>query len=177
MPPIQTDYGYSYQAGLQGQPYDLSPYFDATAVASVDIEFGLGLVLNTSLVPDNNRIGVKLPSASNDVFVGVAVLDRAISVNSGTPAGFDDLTTDEKAVYKAGRPIRLRRRGRIYVYSDQAVAPGDPVYLRYTVSSGGIVAGNFRKDGDTSKAAQLSGVQWGGKITAAGLVILELNLP
>lgn len=173
--PIQTSYGYSHDKGIAGMPYDLTPAFDVTADATVAVEFGAGLVMATHST-SNNRIPVKLPDASNNVFAGIAVYDRAQQVNSGTPAGLGDLTTTEGAVYPASEPIRLRRRGRLYVYSEQAISPSDPVFLRYA-ANGGLVAGNFRKDADTSRAFQITNAVWVSTTTAAGIAVVEINLP
>lgn len=174
--PIQTSYGYSYEKGVQGMPYDLTPASDVTADAAVAVEFGTGLVIDSSRTPSNNRLAVKLPGSSADVFAGIAVYDRAQQVNSGTSAGLGDLTTTEGTQYPASEPIRLRRRGRIYVYSEQAISPSDPVFLRYT-ANGGNVVGNFRKDADTSRALQISNAAWVSTTTGAGIAVLELNLP
>lgn len=173
---IQTSYPFGFTAGLLGQPYDLTPYQDVTADAATAIGFGLGLVLDSSRTPQNNRASVKLPSASGDLFAGVAVLSRK-QVTTGTPAGFGDLTTTEDAQYESGDPIRLRTRGRLYVWSEQAVSPADPVYLRYTVGAGGTAVGYFRKDADTSKALLIANARFVGTIAAAGIVVLEINQP
>lgn len=173
---IQTTYPFSYTSGLPGLPYDLTRYQDVTADAAVAIAFGLGLVLDSSRTPQNNRQAVKLPSASTDIFAGVAVLSRK-QVTTGAVAGLGDLTTTEDAQYDTGDPIRLRTQGRIYVYSEQAVSPTDPVYLRYAAGSAGTAIGYFRKDGDSSKALQITNARWVGTITAAGIVVLEINQP
>jgi hypothetical protein len=173
---IQTTYPFGYTPGLLGQPYDLTPYQDVTADAATAIGFGLGLVFDSSRTPQNNRASVKLPSASGDLFAGVAVLSRK-QVTTGTPAGFGDLTTTEDAQYDIGDPIRLRTKGRLYVWSEQAVGPTDPVYLRFTANGAGTLAGYFRKDADTNKASLIANARWVGTITAAGIIVLEINKP
>jgi hypothetical protein len=88
-----------------------------------------------------------------------------------------DLTTTEGTQYGPGDAIRLRRKGRIYVYSEQAVSPSDPVFLRFVIGAAGTAIAHFRKDADTAKAFEVTAAQWVGTITAAGIVVLEVNLP
>jgi len=135
----------------------------------------VGLVIDTSLTPSNNRLGVKVPAASG-TFAGVALYDRVQQVNSGTPAFLSSLTTTEGAQYPATEPIRIRRKGRVYVYAEQAVNPTLPVYLRYT-ANGGLTPGNFRVDADTSKAMVIANAAWVSTTSAAGLAVLEINAP
>jgi hypothetical protein len=174
--PIQTTYGYSYTNGIQGMPYDLTPSYDVTAECGTAIDFGVGLVIDSTRTPSENRIGVKLPDGSGNIFAGISVYDRAQQVNSGTPASLSTLTTTEGTQYPASEAIRMRKRGRIRVYSEQAVNPSLPVYLRYTVN-GGLTVGNFRVDADTSKALLISNASWVSTTTAAGIAVVEINLP
>jgi hypothetical protein len=174
--PIQTSYGFFHDKGIQGMPYDLSPSFDATADATVAIEFGTGLVVDASRTNADGRIPVKLPDAAGNVLAGIAVYDRAQQVTAGTPAGLGDLTTTEGTLYPASEPIRLRKRGRLYVYCEQAVNPADPVFLRFA-ANGALVPGNFRKDADTSRAFQINNAAWVKSTTGAGLAVIEINLP
>ena len=174
---IQTTYPFGYQAGIQGMPYDLTEKNDVTGDATVAIEFGTGLVIDSTRTPLNNRIAVRLPSAAGDVFAGVAVYNRILQVSTGIPAGFGDLVSTEGTLYGTGDPIRLRKRGRMYVYSEQPVSPTDPVFLRYAIGAAGTTIGYFRKDADTGKAFQITKAQWVGTITTAGIVVLEVNQP
>lgn len=174
--PIQTSYGFFHDEGIKGMPFDLTHSGDVTADAATEIEFGAGLVIDTSRSPSNGRLAVKLPDAAGNVFAGIAVYDRVQQVNSGTPAGLADLTTTEGVVYPASEPIRLRRKGRLRVYCEQAVNPADPVFVRYA-ANGGLIPGNFRKDADTSRAFQIANASWVKTTTGAGLAVIEINLP
>ena len=68
------------------------------------------------------------------------------------------------------------KRGRCIVYTEQAVAPSDPVFIRFT-ASGNNVVGNFRKDLDTDKAvAADEKIHFVGVTTGAGLVEVDIRL-
>ena len=81
------------------------------------------------------------------------------------------------ASYVAQDVVTVGRVGRYLVYSEQAVKATDPVYLRYRANGAGKAVGQFRKDADTSRAVLLTGVAWAADTTAAGVAVLEVNLP
>lgn len=99
-------------------------------------------------------------------FVGVALLDHA---REQTLAGV--------AQYDQFEAVSVMSQGRVYVYVEQAVAVGDPVYLR--VNAGGDadeLPGQFRMDADGGDAILLSRVRWLKGAAADGFAVLEINL-
>lgn len=101
-----------------------------------------------------------------EAFVGVAVLDHA---HEQTLAGV--------AQYKQYDAVSVMTRGRIYVYVEQAVAVGDPVYLRTTQGGDADeLPGQFRMDADGGDAMLLDKVRWLKGASADGFAVLELNI-
>lgn len=172
--PIQTSYPYGYGVALQGMAYDMTNKDDITAWSTDPIEFGLGVIYDGATDP-NERWKIALPSVTGQVFAGVTKYSH--KQVSGVEAKMTDLTTVQGARYEAGDDITVRRRGRIYVFSEQAVNPGLPVYLRFAVNGAGTAAGQFRVDADTARADQITQARWVSVTTGSGLAILEINLP
>jgi len=76
----------------------------------------------------------------------------------------------------AGTVVNLVRQGRVSVLSEDAVTEGGPVYVRMTAGDGESV-GAFRGTPDSTNCALLQGARWASTTSAAGLAVLELNLP
>jgi len=68
------------------------------------------------------------------------------------------------------------RRGRIWVVTEEAIAVTDDVYFRHT-SGTGTEIGAFRNDADTASCDQITNAQWLRGCAAAGVALLEINLP
>lgn len=115
-----------------------------------------------------------LPAASTDITgnaaLGVAVFDPTLPTN--WPA------SSYTVQYHAGQACQVLRKGRIWVYAEEAVTPASSVYVRYASGSLGTVLGRFGDSGtDTSTRALLPNARFCTSTTAAGLVLLEINLP
>jgi len=128
--------------------------------AAVDINFGYGLAVTAV------EGVVALPAAAGFIFAGVAVQSlKDIPRSTGV------------ALYEADEEFPILRKGRIWVYSEQAVNPTLAVFLRHTVNAT-LVPGDFRVDIDTANAQDISAfAKWRSTTTAAGLAILEVNAP
>lgn len=78
--------------------------------------------------------------------------------------------------YAIKEPVNILRRGQLYVYSEEAVTPDDTVYFRIVTNSTKI-RGMVGKSSDSSKCVALTGVKFLETITAAGVVLIDVNLP
>jgi len=76
----------------------------------------------------------------------------------------------------AGEVASLLSQGRAWVNSEDAVAEGGPVYVRMTAGDGEYV-GALRGAPDSTDCALLQGARWATTTAAAGLALVELNLP
>lgn len=124
------------------------------------INFGIGIArLSTGLV--------KVPSSTGDTFDGVSV-----QKNKSTP------NATGIALYDIGEAISSMHKGRLWVYSETAVDPTLPVLLRCTANTGPTrTPGNFMSVDDSGKTITVANAKWASVTTAAGLAILEINLP
>ncbi len=129
------------------------------ANSAAAVKFGLGLdILATGLVA--------IPAATGFLFHGVSIqIARDIDRVTGI------------AQYDQGDEISILKRGRIWVFSEQAVNPTLAVFLRHTINAA-LLPGDFRVDADTANADDVSAfARWVSVTTAAGLAIVELNIP
>ena len=154
----QTNYD-EPAAALKGGLGDSGPNDLFSGVSAADINFGLGLqILTTGLLA--------LPSAVDQDFAGIAVqIQKAIPRATGI------------ALYEADDAISMIKKGRIWVYAEQAVNPTLAVFWRHTTTTTEL-PGDFRVDIDTDKATDISAyATWVSVNAGAGLALLDINLP
>ena len=112
----------------------------------------------TGTVPTNT-----LTVGNKERFLGGSVQSQPIEQND-----------DGSVAYIANKIVPVMRKGKIWVYTEEAVKESDSVYLRF-ITNGTNVPGYFRKSSDSDKAFLLSNVKFRKRTTGAGLTILELN--
>lgn len=94
-------------------------------------------------------------------------------------AGTASPNSDNSAQYPAESLVNILRKGRIWVNFETAFDPDkDDLYVRHTADTGKYV-GDFRNTSDSSKATILSSlpIRVITHLTAAGMGVIELNLP
>lgn len=128
----------------------------------------------------NVEFGVMLAYGANPTKECAPVADAGalkslagVAVHKHTPDRAS-LTDDEGIVPDS--MVDLLRKGRVWVSVEQAVTPGDSVYVRM-VAAGAEVKGHFRKDADGADAIEIVGASWQSTTTGAGIALLDLNLP
>jgi len=84
--------------------------------------------------------------------------------------------TDGGAGYALNAEMSICRRGMVWVAAETAMATTDDVFARYTVN-GTTVLGGIRNDDDTSKAVAIPTARVVRPVTAAGLCLIDINLP
>lgn len=146
-------------AAVKGGLGDAGPNDIESRAANVDIFFGAGV----EVLADGK---VDIPSTVNDIFAGVAIqVQKDIPRATGI------------ALHEADDAVPVLRKGRVWVYAEEAVDPTDPVFLRHTTATTEL-PGDFRTDIDTDKAIDVSAsCSWVNATTAAGLALLDINLP
>lgn len=129
------------------------------------VDFGLFVCLDERATSDVGDVDfpVRLPRQATDITggraLGVSVVDMA----------------REAGTFEGQTMVPVMRKGRIYVKVEQAVAKGDPVYVRFS-ASGSQRLGAFRMDADSATAALLPRAAFLTPASANGLAILEINL-
>ena len=173
---FQTSYASAPDSSKLGQLDGIGPTDKVTGYSAAVMPFG------RCASYDAAQDKVKLPAAATDVLdantesrpaAGIVMAQMDLEEQVANVLGVAGANVPS---YPIGRPFTLIRKGRVWVWSEQAVSPSDQVFVRYT-ANGDEKVGNFRKDGDTSKAALLKGARFATITTAAGLVLLEINLP
>lgn len=72
------------------------------------------------------------------------------------------------ADYVDGEEVPVLSMGGIWVYAEEAIADGDPVYCRIASGAGGSVLGAFRNDADTASCVAIPGAYFKRDSTASG---------
>lgn len=171
--PIQTTFPFQHGELLKGMAVQY-PERCITGYSDEVIEFGLGLAYDGAF-SDGDRPKVAIPSATGFVFMGLALFNHKQSRQDDD--GFGVLEATAGSRYEIKDDITIARKGLFQVYSEVAVNPTLPVFLRHTANSA-LTPGDFRTDADTARADEIAeGAKWATVTTAAGLAILELNLP
>jgi len=119
------------------------------------------IAFGQALVPGTAEGQVKIPAASTDKFCGAAALS------------FEATDLDDEA-YADGDPLGLVEIGVVMVHVEEAVDPSDPVRIRHTAVTG-KPAGVFCTTAEPGKTALLTGAEFKGSTTGAGIVPLLLK--
>jgi hypothetical protein len=172
---MQTSYPTEPVAGKLGQLSDAGDHDIVSRFSAAIIPFGRAVSYGGA------ESKVKLPAAATDVqtagdfgmFEGIALEDPSKECTAENTLGVAGINA---AIHEIGDAIPVLKRGRCFVYTEQAVAPSDPVFVRFT-ASGNNVVGNFRKDLDTDKAvAAGEKIHFVGVTSGAGLVEVDIRL-
>ncbi len=111
-----------------------------------------------------------LAAASITDFLGVAIR-KPIKTTIATAGiyGYPGITsTSVTADFIDGETVSVLEGGDIWVYAEEAIADGDPVYVRVASGAGGSVLGAFRNDADTASCLLVPGARFRRKSSAAG---------
>lgn len=130
----QTSYSNDPGIGFAGMRADNRP---AEVVSRLNEESSANLPFGTIVKQGTVDRCVKAPSSSSDKFEGLLIAS----------ADVDTAAIDANAVAPKGA-CNVAKKGAFYVLPEQAVAPDDPVYVRYTAGAGALTVGRLRKDPD-----------------------------
>jgi hypothetical protein len=114
------------------------------------------------LIPDGTLVDALSELA------GVAVMDLARSPFSGTSN-----TASGSGQYQVGDDVPCQRRGRVWMYSENAVTAGDPVYVRTTAASTNVT-GQVR-DGAAGSFVLHPTAVFMNTTTGAGIALVEIK--
>lgn len=160
--PVQTAYTAEHEAAFEGQRANLGLTNIMSKVAEAgDIPFGRAIVRGTA---DNQG---KLPTATGQEFIGVSEFTTAWSENAS-----------DLHLYQQYREMNIIDFGEIWVYTEQSVVPGDPVYFRHTADTAPLdVVGRFRKDLSGGDADLIPGATFETTTAAGDLAKIKLAQP
>lgn len=117
--------------------------------------------------------GALNPDATTDKIMGITVHSHAYA-DTALGLGTAGAGTAVKGVLP-GNTTNVLRKGRAYVIAEEAVVPGDRLFIR-VVATGAEVEGALRKSADASDCIDSSsqGV-WLSTASAGGLAVLEVD--
>lgn len=130
---VQTAVSVNPLAGTPGLEYDDSFSDIVSWIATVAIPFGV-------LVYESAEGKATLPTATGNVTggrTGIALIDH------NKPSGVG---------YEIGDAVRVMRRGRCWISTEEALAFGDTLFARFAAGTG-TQKGSFRNDADTATAS------------------------
>ena len=157
--PVQDAYTAEQEVAHEGQRADLGLIdIISKAAEGSEINFGRAVIRGTS---DDQA---KLPSATGQAFMGVTEFTTAWAANAS-----------DVHLYEENREMNIVTFGRMWVITEEAVVPGDPVFFRHTAGGGGSIIGRFRTDADTASADQIVGATFETTAGAGALAMIKLK--
>lgn len=163
---MQLTYPLNMKKAFAGMLADSGFTDKLSGAAQETIPFGCAVLKGTA---DDQ---VKLPAVSGDV-----ALIRGIALHTFAITNHPEVTLPSYVQYDA---VSYIHKGRVYVQVEEAVAPGDAVFVRYG-GTAPLQKGAFRKTTVSGEAAQLSDGSMGSKakwLSSAGIgefAVLEVN--
>lgn len=150
----QTNYNVNFEKAFEGMLADAGKH-DALSrvIEGSDVKIGKAVTFGT----DDNQI--KKLSAITEKVAGVVIHKMT-----------------EEGILEEKDSVSILRKGRLYVKVEEAVAPGDPVFVRAVVA-GAEENGAFRKSADSTDCVDLTGkAQYLSSAALGELALVEINL-
>ena len=159
---VQSTYAIQHTAAYEGMQADsgLDDIISLVNTSSTLLYYG-------HLVVAGSNGGVKVVAGATDVPLG-------ISVSTKTYEDYVVKESDGRVGYPATYVANILRKGRIWVYVQEAVAVGDPVRVYHTAATSKVV-GRFAKTAAANKTALLNNCQYLTATSGAGLAVIEIN--
>jgi len=180
----QGSYPLREVAGHEGMIADLQAYVCRSFrnQSGVAIPYGV-LVMTDNSPSSNDPLAVEIATGVSNV-QGLAVSSL---VSEGASLGMT-YTPNPTPVYSDGRvgyadkkTVNVVSKGAVWVYTVDAVALGDAVRFYkadYSGTTAGAYLGRFGKTAVATKTIAVSaGARWLSETSAAGLALLEIDIP
>jgi hypothetical protein len=156
--------------GLAGLPADHHTSSNGDIASATSEESSAEIPFGTMVAQGSNPGGCKLISGTaaqaEQTLLGIAVHGH----HYANPA---ELGT---AGVKPGTTLGIGFKGRFWVHTEEAVAPGDAVRVR-VVAAGSEVKGAFRKAADSTDCVDISAfAKWRSAGAAGELAIVEIDM-
>lgn len=162
----QTQVTQGIAKAYEGQVENWAQADIITRAAEAALDAGLGCKQGAD---DKGCLGV---SGAGDVtgkpFLGITIYDPSKYVN--WPSGVTKM-------YPIGQLVSIMRKGRIWVFVEEAVTPASTPYCRIIANGGNNVLGRFRASVDGGNAEAVPASRFWTSAGAGGFALLELNLP
>ena len=179
----QGSYPLREVAGHEGMIADLQAYVCRSYrnQSGAAIPFGV-LVMTDNAPTSNDQFAVEIASGTSNI-QGIAVSSLVTEGASGgmvyTPVP-TPVYSDGRIGYPDKETVNVVSKGVVMVYSAEAIALGDAVRFYkadYSGTTAGAYLGRFGKTAVATKTVAITGARWVSETTAAGLVLLEIDIP
>lgn len=173
---VQTSYSVTMAAAFEGQIAESGPKRIRTGrnnMASTQIGYGRFVAFDPG--SGTTDLAIKLPDALSNLLLGVLIWQAA---HEPQTTGIDPVTGIGDVM----------EQGTVWMLTEQAVTPADPVYVRVDVSASPTgtspAVGKVRKDADPTgglasvdRAVAVPNCRFLTSASAGALVKVELNRP
>lgn len=179
----QGSYPLREVAGHEGMIADLQAYVSRSFRNQSGAAIPFGVLVATDNSPSSNdQYAVEIASAATGI-VGMAVSSLTMEGVSGSSAYTPNPTpvySDGRVGYPDKETINVVSKGVVWVYTVEAIALGDAVRFYkadYSGTTAGALLGRFGKTAVATKTVAVTGARWLSETSAAGLVLLEIDIP
>ena len=160
---VQSTYSSAMAVGLPGMLYDNGPNDVISMInneATAEMAFGTAVAFEGS----TRDKGALAPDATTDIIAGILL--RSMT--------YGEATLGDTGV-KPGGVLNVLRKGRVWVTAEQAVAPGDRLFIR-AVATGDEVEGALGMEADGTDMIDSTGQGvWLSTAAAGALAVLEVD--
>lgn len=181
---VQGSYPQTQVAAHEGMIADLQAYVSRSYRNQSGAAIPFGVLVATDNTPSSNDpYAVDLATGATGI-VGLTVSSMTME---GAKAGMvytpvpTPVYSDGRIGYADKETVNVVSKGVIWVYSTAAIALGDAVRFFNADHSGtvaGAFLGRFTKTAVATKTVAISaGARWLSETSAAGLVLLEIDIP
>lgn len=180
----QGSYPLTHTVGHEGMIADLQAYVTRSYVNQSGAALPFGVLVMTDNSPtSNDPFAVEIATGATGI-VGLTVSSlhfEGASLGSTYTPNPTPIYSDGRYGYPDKEAVSVLSKGVAWVYTTEAVALGDAVRFWDTANAptvAGAFLGRFCKTASTTKTTAITaGARWLSETTAAGLVLLELDLP
>jgi hypothetical protein len=159
---MQLTYPTDLSRGFAGLKADDGPCDVLSRAFEASAAFPFGILVVAGTDPDRQATP---PTAAAQEALGVLLHSHAYENDLPTAVSVED-----------ERMVNVLREGRIYVEPEQAVAVGDPVFVRVTAGvAPNDVIGRFRMDADGGNAVAVTGARWVKSGSTTEVAVLEVD--
>lgn len=179
----QGSYPLREVVGHEGMIADLQAYVCRSYRNQSGAAIPFGVLVSTDNSPSSNDpLAVEIASGVTliqGITVSSQVLEGASSGMVYTPVP-TPVYSDGRYGYPDKETVNVVSKGVVWVYTVEAVALGDAVRFYkadYSGTTAGAFLGRFGKTAVATKTVAITGARWLSETSAAGLVLLEIDIP
>jgi hypothetical protein len=179
---VQGSYPLTMEAGLEGGLADLQAYVSRSYFNQTGAAIAFGAPVQLDPTGGRDPLAARMAITVTNV-LGITTHSNTFegaqgSVYTRTPS---PILADGRMGYPDKQALNVVSKGVLWVYSCEAVAIGDAVRffaVTHDPTLAGAHVGRWGKTAVANKSVAVSGgARWLSKTSAAGLALLEIDLP